>query len=491
MKKLSKVLVLVLSAIMVLAMSASVFAAATADSGKGGSASITITLPTDNAGSDEAITYEVYKVFDATNDGTSSAIAYTIDSVNGNLSTAMTDAGFAVDNAGNVTFNGSMVATGDPTDAAIAAVAAYAKDKVGEFTAKPSDGTLQITGLKYGYYYITTTTGTLVTIDSTNPNAAVQDKNEIPGKPDKTIVEGEDFVGSLDDAGKNAIAQVGSKVYFSVDIDVVKGASNYVFHDKMTDGLAYDATSLVVDPAASVANTTTASGDTLTVTFDNDWLAANAGKTITITYAATVTEDAITVNAEENTASLDYGDGHKTETDTVKVYNATFTVTKNQPAEEDEEGAVLNEKDGKYYKPLAGAGFVVKNADNKYYKYTAATATASAKIEWVDSIDDATENFSTANGSVPAFNGLADGSYTLIEKTVPAGYNKAADTPFTISKGDYSADNLAQTSAVTNQSGAELPSTGGIGTTIFYVLGSLLVVGCGIVLISRKRMQDK
>ena len=302
MKKMKKIFALLIAMVMVLGMSTSVFAA-TVDSSKGGSASITITLPTDNAGTDEAITYEVYKVFDATSDGTSNAIAYTIDAANGDLTANMTAAGFAVDTAGNVTFNGSMVATGDPTDAAIAAVATYVKDKVGEFTAQPSDGALQITGLQYGYYYITTTTGTLVTIDSTNPNADVQDKNEIPGKPDKTIVEGKDFVGSLDETGKNAIAQVGKKVYFSVDIDVVKGASNYVFHDKMTDGLAYDATSLVVDPAASVDNTTTAQGDTLTVTFKNDWLAANAGKKITVTYAATVTSDALTVKPAENTAS--------------------------------------------------------------------------------------------------------------------------------------------------------------------------------------------
>ena len=485
MKKLSKVLVLVLSAIMVLAMSASVFAAATADSGKGGSASITITLPTDNAGTDEEITYTVYKVFDATNNGTSSAISYKIDSTNGELSEDMIAAGFSVDTAGNVRGPASL------DEDAISAIAAYATDSIGTFTAKPSDKTLTITGLKYGYYYITTTTGSVVTVDSTNPNADVEDKNTIPGPPDKKIVDGDDFIGSLDEAGQNALAQVGSTVYFEVTITKVKGATNYVFHDVMDAGLQYN-NDVAVTPAAVVDNTTTASGDTVTVSFKNDELAKLAdGTDITITYSATVTSDALTTDPANNTATLDYGDGHTTEMDQVSVYNATFTVTKNQPAKEGEEGAVLNEKDGKYYKPLAGAGFVVKNADNKYYKYTAATATASAKIEWVDSIDDATENFSTANGSVPAFNGLADGSYTLIEKTVPAGYNKAADVPFTVAEGNYTAANLAQTATVTNNGGTELPSTGGIGTTIFYVLGSLLVVGCGIVLISRKRMQDK
>lgn len=473
---MKKILAILLALTMVVGLGVSALAAATADSGKGGSASITITLPTDNAGTDEEITYEVYKVFDATSDGTSSAIAYTINSTNGELTDAMKAAGFAVDSAGNVTFNGTMLDTGDPTDAAIAAVAAYAQDKIGEFKAKPSDGTLQITGLQYGYYYITTTTGSLVTIDSTNPNAEVKDKNEIPGKPKKEIVEGEDFVGSLDEDGKNALAQVGTKVYFSVEIDVVKGAANYVFHDKMTDGLAYDATSLVVDPAASVANTTTAEGDTLTVTFDNDWLAANAGKKITITYSATVTSAALTTDPAHNTASLDYGDGHTTETDTVNVYNAQISVLKNngkntETTEDDE--------------PLAGAGFVLKNASGKYYKL------ANGAVTWVDTIDEADVHTADTNGNVPAFTGLSSGTYTLEEKIVPAGFNKAADVDVTIAEGDVTAANLRQEKTIVNNQGSVLPSTGGIGTTIFYIVGGLMAVGAGVVLVSKKRMSKE
>lgn len=140
---MKKIFALLIAMVMVLGMSMSVFAAATADSGKGGSASITITLPTDNAGTDEEITYTVYKVFDATQSGT--AISYKIDSANGALSADMEAAGFSVDTAGNVSGPDSL------NDAAIAAIAAYAKDSIGTFTAKPSDGTLAITGLEYGY----------------------------------------------------------------------------------------------------------------------------------------------------------------------------------------------------------------------------------------------------------------------------------------------------------------------------------------------------
>lgn len=219
---------------MIVGLGVSALAAATADSGKGGPASIKITLPTDNAGTDEEITYHVYKVFDATQNG--SAISYKIDSTNGNLSAAMTAAGFLVDDGGNVHYGtftadengtyvvggvkGTITDTADLTPAALEAIAAYAVDEIGSgFTAKPSDTTLTITGLEYGYYYITTTTGTVVTVDSTKPNAEVEDKNTIPGPPEKKIVDGDDFVGSLDAAGQNALAQVGSTVYFEVTID--------------------------------------------------------------------------------------------------------------------------------------------------------------------------------------------------------------------------------------------------------------------------------
>ena len=224
---------------------------------------------------------------------------------------------------------------------------------------------------------------------------------------------------------------------------------------------------VAVDPAVVVDNTATATGDTVTVTFKDDGLAKLADNAdIKITYSATVTSDALTVDPANNTATLDYGDGHTTEMDQVNVYNAKFTVTK-------------QDGDGK---ALEGAGFVVKNADNKYYKIE------NNVVSWVDSIDAATEYKSDANGAVPAFTGLADGTYTLIEKTVPDGYNKAADSTFTIEEGDYTADNLEQEATVINNSGTELPSTGGIGTTIFYILGTILVIGAGVVLVTRRRM---
>ena len=86
------------------------------------------------------------------------------------------------------------------------------------------------------------------------------------------------------------------------------------------------------------------------------------------------------------------------------------------------------------------------------------------------------------------FTGLASGTYTLEEKTVPAGYNKAETIPpITIVANDYNASNLVQTADVENESGTVLPSTGGIGTTIFYILGASLVIVAAVFLIANRR----
>lgn len=498
MKTMKKIGALTIVMMMVLAMSTSVFAQ-----------TITITPPS-GIDATTSNSYDIYKVFDATVDATDNTkVNYTL-CAGDTLSAAMTAAGFFVDDGGNVHYgtfteaeNGTYMVGGkkgnitektELADDAIAAIAAYVTDSDKVDTAT-STGTANAVSkdLPNGYYYITTTTGTVVTIDSNNNTTPVQDKNTIPGPPDKSITD----ASSMDEAGQNAIAEVGKVVTFPVTIEKVKGAKNYVFHDTMTTGFVYNNDVVVKVGESTIAPSTTvntdadnetftvgATGtDTLTLTFDNDWLAGlTDGTKISITYSAQVTSDALSVNAAENTATLEYGNGSKTEGDTVKVYNAKFTV---------------NKTDGTA--ALPGAGFVVKNSAGKYYKLNpkaeaddAATVglneAAGPYVTWVDAIADATEYVSAADGTVGPFTGLADGTYTLEEKTVPTGYNKAADSTFEIKAADFSQGNLEQSSTVINNKGTELPSTGGIGTTILYIVGSLLVLGAGVVLVTKRRM---
>lgn len=147
-------------------------------------------------------------------------------------------------------------------------------------------------------------------------------------------------------------------------------------------------------------------------------------------------------------------------------------------------------------KKLNGAVFALKNADGKYYANTAGV------VSWVDSEDDATKSTSTADGLF-GFTGLDAGTYTLVEITPPLGYNKAGDQEVTITPAYDNDTNKIKTLTngeltdgkvsvtVLNNKGATLPETGGIGTTMFYVIGAALVIGAGVVLVSKKRMAAK
>ena len=453
MKNTKKLLALALVLVMLSALSATVFAA---------NGSITITPPT-GMPADATITYKIYKVFDAAGDGTN--ISYKL--VSGKTTAP---AGFTVDAAGNVSYSGT--STGDSLTAAdIAAIAAYVTDADLVATVTSVNGADAVaSNLPNGYYYISTTTGTVVTIDTTNPNATVNDKNE-PPEVDKKITG----ASSYDENGKKALAQIGTEVEFTATVTVGVGQMNYVFKDTMTSGLTYVENSITVTgiPAAGYT-VVTASGQNIQIDFDNTEIAKLAdGAEIVIKYKATITEVALDDDPENNTATISYGENSQYTSEPVetKVYNAKFTVIKT-----DKEGTAME-----------GAGFVLKNADGKYYKLDGSV------VSWVDAEADATELITakdaTTGKATVSFTGLANGTYTLVEKTVPTGYNKAADYTFTVAEHDYTAANLQQEATVVNNPGTELPSTGGIGTTLFYAIGAILVLGAGVVLVTKRRVR--
>ena len=468
MKTSKKVLAIVLAIALAFALSAVAFAAdIQKTAGVDGPASITVHIPEITDGRTANNTYKIYKVFDAALTTDNSGISYTL--VNGK--TTAPD-GFQVDAQGNIKYVRSEDAT-NLTQTDINAIAAYVgeSDLVATVNTTNADTEFTVTGLPYGYYYITTTTGTVVTVNSTKPNADVVDKNEIP--PVDKLITG---AHSIDEAGKKAIADVGSTVNYTATITKKAGAENYVFHDKMSAGLTYNNDAVVkVNGQTITAGATTFTmgsldGDTLTITFKNSFINGLADDTeIVIEYSATVNSDALQIDPAKNTAYLNYGDEtgeNSTPIKETEVYNAKISVIKT-----DDEN-----------KPLAGAGFVLKNKeDGKFYTLV------NNDIVWVDSIDAADEHMSDAEGNVPAFTGLCDGTYTLVEKTVPAGYNGAADVDITIAGRNFTAENLIQSATVVNKEGPALPSTGGIGTTIFYIVGSVLLLAAAIVLIARRR----
>ena len=108
------------------------------------------------------------------------------------------------------------------------------------------------------------------------------------------------------------------------------------------------------------------------------------------------------------------------------------------------------------------------------------------------------------DNGVMKFTGLGEGTYTLTEVTAPNGYNKIDPIEFTISfnpdSKEFSSDDENMTYngvsgelevTIVNLPGSTLPSTGGIGTTIFYVIGSALVLGTVVALVVKRRMNDE
>lgn len=448
---------MMIAVVMMMVMTVTTFAA--------GTGSITITPPT---GTEDGTTntYKIYKVFDA--DGSGDAISYKL--VKGKTTAP---AGFTVDAGGNVTYTGTGTG-GQLTADDITAIAAYVTED-DLVTTATSTGTAAAVaqGLANGYYYITTSTGSVVTIDSTNPDASVNDKNVVP--PVTKVIDGVS-TGSFDQAGKNAIAQVGTKVSYTATVTVEKGQHNYVFHDTMGTGLTYNNDVAITGITAEqyTVKETPDEGDTLTIKFE-DGIAE--GTVITIKYSATVNSDALTVDYANNTASVSYGDGNGSSSVPVdpKVYTAGISAVKY-------DGKNTESKDDDT--ALAGAGFKLKNSESKYYKLV------NGVVTWVDTEADGDEHVSNSEGKVAEFTGLGSGTYTLVETTVPSGYNKSEDINVTIdtAKADPTEADLHKSVDVFNNKGTELPSTGGIGTTLFYVIGAALVLGSGVLMVSKKRM---
>lgn len=494
-----------------------------------GTGSIKVTPP-DGTQASSSNEYKLYKVFDAVTDGTN--YSYKLTGTHTDV-----PAGFTLDDAGNV-YIGTAVASipdgenasnyltvtagggtkyikkwsasDELTAAQISAIAAYiASDSPIDTQTVSGTNPAVFTSLDDGYYYVTTTSGTLVVVNSTLPAVDVKDKNEVPPMDKKITqansINSDDPSTELDESGKTALAQVGSSVEYTLTVTKKKGAENYVVKDQMGTGLKYNKDVKVTVNGAEVAPSsgevktfekTTETDSNLVITFDNDYMASLANDTVvTIKYTATVTSEALHTDAAKNTAWLEYGHTpgqNKTPVVETETYNATLNVVKTNGNNE----------------PLAGAGFILQDKNTKkYYKIT------DNVVSWVDTEADATEkttavvktyytdeakNTLAAEGEVTeyftseakiSFTGLPNGTYTLIEKTVPTGYNKAANSDFTINDADSTTvENRLQSTTVINNQGTELPSTGGMGTTILYTVGGIMVIAGIVMFLTKRRM---
>lgn len=416
----------------------------------------------------------------------------------------------AADSAGTKYFeineNGYATWKGDTTDSRKAEFAqkalAYAKDEAhpiaGDPRKKEEGKTLTFTNLSLGYYLVDSSVGTLCSLDTTKPAATIQEKNGVPSV-DKIITSG----GVVSADGKSNSASICDTVNFKTTITAQPGAQNYVLHDKMTDGLTFNNTVEVkkgkstVESSKYTLNTTgLTDGCAFEIEFTQDFCdTLNANDTITVTYSAVLNEKAEIGNVDKNTNEtwLKYGDSKNTQhkTTTTKTFEMNvfkFYEDKNNSNTE---------------KGLAGATFKLtkdsKDANNITFVKTS-NETATNDVYRVAKTDEtgAVATITSPNSGKFTIQGLGAGTYYLTETKQPSGYNKLSG-PVTVvidengkvmvKKGANLED--ATEVKVENKTGTVLPSTGGAGTTMIYLVGAVLVLGSGVVLATKRRVKNK
>lgn len=456
MKNLKKSMAVVLSVLMVLAMSVMAFAIGT--DGK-----ITVTNATDGQ------TYSIYQIFDLQSfDAENNRYSYTVVEAWKDFVATQT-AFVTVDADGYV----EIVDGADAAEFAKAAIAYAQADatKIAPTETKLADSaTVEFTGLSLGYYLVDSTTGTICSLDTTNPTVEIEDKNPAPSV-DKNIIE-------EDAETKENDVNIGDTVNYEITVTLQPGAENYVLHDTLSDGLTLNENVTASIDAANYTVTYGAEdGCDFELVFTKEYLDTITAETVvTVTYSAVLNENAVTaVTGNTNEVKLVYGEENDLETDPVKTVTKTY-----------EFDVVKTDSDAKV---IDGAKFELYN---------------EAKTEKIALVDLGDGNYRVATDAdtatvteiaagVANIKGLDAGTYYLRETEAPKGYNALKDDrEVVISENNNAtvADGVYENGGIQiiNKTGIELPSTGGIGTTIFYVAGALLVAAALIVLVSKRRM---
>lgn len=464
---MKKVLAVLVSLIMIFSVSVCAFAATTG--------TITIT----NAVKDQ--TYTAYKVFDLVPSEDGASYQYKVNSLWKTIIQAEKyNAYFTVSND-LVTWSNS--ANDAETVQALAKMLlsdAEANDSIKGTSIKATDTTVTFSGLDLGYYLVDSTLGSLCALTTTNPAVDINEKNEKPSL-DKQVQE-----DSSNAWGDKNDDDIGKTINYKAIITVQKGAQNYVMHDKMDAGLTYTGVKSVtvdsktVDSANYTVKTSGFSdGCTFEIAFKDKYVQSlAAGTQIVVEYTAVLNENAKIAEANINEAYLSYGDTNitenKTQTEKTETYTYQFQLVKTKDDHTKIDGAKF-----KLYDAQTGGNEikVVKESEGVYR--VAKESEQGVEIE---------AGYVTIKG--------LDGSttYYLEETQAPSGYNMISgrvavkiaqeNNNATVETDKYVSGGVE----VVNKAGSILPSTGGIGTTIFYIVGGLMMAAALILLVTKKRM---
>ncbi len=457
MKTMKKIYALLISLVMVFGMSTNVFAETT----------VTINPGNPNTGSaDPTYTYYVMMKASVGESGTAyyvetEALATALDGLKAGDNNADL---FKVTKASGadrwnivINKNGEADFTGEEVAKALATIKSNA---IATGTATKNKITLDYDG----YILIESSLGTKLVVDTVTTKE-INEKNTYP---------------SLTKTESTTSAEIGGTVTYTIPVVIPQTVAEkpIVVTDIISKGLTLN-TAITADNDVTGltwnldSTDTTTQAKTYKVTIPAATVKALAGKTLTLTYTATINELAVVNEAETNKAHLDYD--NFTSVDTVPTEIKTF-------------GFDLQKTDGT--NALAGVKFTLQNSEKEYY-------TEPSDDQNIDEDRFVTTKYevTTPDDGKVTFAGLAAGTYVLTETETVTGFNLLT-SPITVTVADNGTVTFAgdgqtasgTTVTVVNQQGTVLPSTGGIGTTLFYVIGAALVLGSGVLMVSKKRM---
>lgn len=498
-KAMKKLMAALLAVAMVCAMAIPAFAAEGATAGATtGEGKITI----DNAVIGH--TYKIYRILNLQYNETAKSFRYEKNNKWGAFVDEQSDK-LAVDANGVVTWKEGVSAEKDgaPIKALAIAAGQYVKDQGTAFAADDSkvaaSSTVIFDNLPLGWYLVVSdlTSDAICSIDTTAKQVTIKEKNGVP-----TVTKEVEYASGSWGQGNDG--NVGDTVNFQTTINVTDGdPTNYVLHDQMSKGLTFKENSIAVKVNDTLITNytveyTNTDKCTFEISFPNGTLHTN--DTVVVTYSATINNDAVVgTTGNENETWLKYGDNGETTHGKTKTYTWSFNIFKY---------FTDSNNDMQY---LADVEFVLyrKNADDKaeYAKFDPNNKLTG----WTEAENEATKLKTNATSTV-AVEGLDAGTYFLKEITTPGGFNGltsdvevkitsscniltgatyAVEYKMVNEEGFTGTDEQEKVVPIENKRGTTLPSTGGIGTTIFYVVGGGLMVAAAILLITKKRMENR
>lgn len=346
-------------------------------------------------------------------------------------------------------------------------------------TKTATSETVTFSSLSLGYYLVDSSLGTLCSLDTTSPSVIMEEKNEPP------TVEKEVQENSTGNWGDENTAQIGDTVNFKTTITIKPGAQDYVLHDKMSEGLTLDPDSIALtldgmplnEEYYDVLTLNLDDGCDFHITFAQFYLDTITEDTeVVVTYSAILNEKAVISNdANTNKTKLDYSENNETTWDETKTYTFLFDIVKTG-----EDNIILDGAKFKLYDSETGGNEipVVKISDGVYR--LAKAGETGVEME-------------TYNGQIEVRGLDANTTYWLQETKAPNGYNKLPgrvevkiegnNLNATVENGTWVDGGVH----VVNKTGSLLPSTGGMGTTLFYIGGGALVVLAIVLLVIKKR----